>query len=197
MNADTKRAPSGSSSKTGPQIKGYTFRPWKIALLGVAIASIVAGVLLAGGSGGASDANRASSGTTTGTSPDALKSGFRVSTDGDGKIGVTLGDDERKGEWSPALLRGGLSFFVAFCLAFAFRSFMRIAVIFLGVWIASLYFLDHLGWIEIYWSRIEAPFDDFTSKIGDQLSSAKAFLTGSLPSAGAAAAGLFTGFRRG
>ncbi len=193
MNADSKTKPT----KTGPQIKGYTFRPWKIALLVIALASIVAGVMLTSGGGDASPTAASSGTSSTGSTPAGLKSGFRVSTDGEGSVGVTLGDEGDKGVWSPALLRGGLSFFVAFCLAFAFRSFMRIAVIFLGVWIASLYFLDHLGWIDIYWSRIEAPFEDFTSKIGDQMKSVQAFLTGSLPSAGAAAAGLFTGFRKG
>jgi len=98
--------------------------------------------------------------------------------------------------WTPALLRGGLSFLVGFSLAYAVRTFMKIAIFFLGVWAASLFLLASLGWIEVHWNLIDAAFASWSSTIGEQFESARTFITGSLPSAGMAGLGLVTGFRR-
>jgi len=98
--------------------------------------------------------------------------------------------------WTPALLRGGLSFLVGFSLAYAARTFIKIAVFFLGVWAASLFLLSSLGWIEVHWHLIDTAFASWSSTIGEQFESARTFITGSLPSAGMAGLGLVTGFRR-
>ncbi len=98
--------------------------------------------------------------------------------------------------WTPALLRGGLSFLVGFSLAYAVRTFIKIAVFFLGAWAASLFLLASLGWVEVHWTLIDAAFANWSSTIGAQFENAKTFITGSLPSAGMAGLGLVTGFRR-
>ncbi|MHC5066723.1 MAG: FUN14 domain-containing protein, partial [Planctomycetota bacterium] len=118
------------------------------------------------------------------TAPTSGGSGSAESSDSDGA-------------WSPALIRGGISFFAAFCLAFAFRTFLRLALVFIGIWAASLFFLDHLGWIEVHWTVIDQAFRDMTANIGRQFESVRTLVTGSLPSAGLAGLGLFTGFKKG
>lgn len=196
-----KNAPK---EKKHPEVRGYKFKPWKIALIVLAIGLVVLGFFLAQKEKGSTASDSATTqrdtlGAPPGTETAANVKGFTVETDSqNGGIKIDLGDKPASdGTWSPALLRGGLSFFVAFCLAFAFRQFMRIALIFVGVWAASLFLLQHLGWVEVHWDLIEQQFDNMGSKVTEQLKSAKTFITGSLPSAGMAGLGLFTGFRKG
>jgi len=99
-------------------------------------------------------------------------------------------------DWSPALLRGGFSFLVAFAVAYALRTFMRIAIFFLGVWGASMFLLANLGWIDVHWDAIDAAFSGWASGIGDQFESFGRLVTGSLPATGLAGLGFYTGIRR-
>ncbi len=98
---------------------------------------------------------------------------------------------------SPALVRGGISFFAAFALAFALRSFLKLFVIFAGVWVASLFFLASMGWIEVHWTIIDDQFVGWTNTLGAQFQSMSSFVTGSLPSAGLAGLGLVAGLKKG
>lgn len=97
---------------------------------------------------------------------------------------------------SPGLLKGGFSFFVAFAVGFALRMFFRVAALFAGIWAASLFLLAHLGWLEVHWDLIGASFEGWSNTIGAQFESFTAFVNGSLPSAGMAGLGLYTGVRR-
>jgi uncharacterized membrane protein (Fun14 family) len=99
-------------------------------------------------------------------------------------------------EWSPALLRGGVSFFVAFAVAFAFRAFVRIGLIFVGIWAATLFLLARIGWVEVHWDIIDVWFQARVAGLSDEFESFGRFITGSLPSASMAGLGLFTGLRR-
>ena len=51
-------------------------------------------------------------------------------------------------------------------------------------------------WIDVRWDVMDTAFQGMAAGLGDQFQSAQAFITGSLPSAGMASLGLYTGFRR-
>ena len=87
--------------------------------------------------------------------------------------------------------------FAAFALAFALRSFLRLALVLAGLWVGSLLLLSSAGWIEVHWETIDAAFTGWTGTLGAQFRSLTAFVTGSLPSAGLGGLGLLAGFRKG
>jgi uncharacterized membrane protein (Fun14 family) len=205
---------------TGPTPSGYVWRPWKVVAVGVACLLTVAGGVLAMVADdaptvtpAASDVVRTGAGTG-GASPVRAPGaeGFgselppisRPDTPGDAPPGetptstVSPTEDGTDGEspWTPALLRGGLSFLVGFSLAYAARTFIKIALFFLGVWAASLFLLSSLGWIDVHWDIIDGAFEGWSTKLGEQFESARTFITGSLPSTGMAGLGLVTGYRR-
>jgi uncharacterized membrane protein (Fun14 family) len=189
---DANQAAPASTTSPGqkPRPK-YQLKPWKIALFGFAGLLLVVGVVLTlsghgskgksssgGGSGGGNVFTTNFDGTTTST-------GGGDATAGDGGI-----------DWATALTKGGISFFAAFCLAYAFRSFLKLAIVFIGVLAAVMFLFSYFGWIEVHWDLIDSTFKSGAGKLGGQLSSVESFVTGSLPSAGLASAGLFTGFKK-
>jgi uncharacterized membrane protein (Fun14 family) len=188
----TSKSPATGSS-------GYQWHPWKIG------AVIFAGVLiLAGGAFAlfADEPEKAEISTRSGAASELPgtrsfapgSSGGTTSTD---VPADAVSDGEGDDIWSPALLRGGISFFAAFVLAFALRSFLRLAMIFAGVWVASLFLLASLGWIEVHWTVIDDQFVGWTQTLGAQFQSLAGFVTGSLPKAGMAGLGLVAGFKKG
>ena len=186
--------------------RGYRWRPWKLALI------VIGGLLLAVGliTGGLAARDEAPDDTAPDdTAPATLRErdfggNSFGSTGSPGSTGSTTGlpaepvaATESEVPWSSALFGGGISFFAAFVLAFAFRSFLRIAMFFLGIWVASLFLLSHLGWLEIHWGIINDQFVLLTSRLGEQFKSISSFVTGSLPKAGLAGLGLLAGFKKG
>lgn len=193
--------PKPATTPTGGKKTRYQWKPWKIGLV------VFAGLLvLAGGALGimaASGGGPGESATTTagvgGPGGSEVKGfGGTVGTTGGGNVTVEFGGSENQeeaGTYSPALLRGGVSFFVAFCLAFALRAFLRIGAIFVGIWALSVFVLAYLGWVEVHWDQIDAAFKGVTTNIGEQFQTFQTFVTGSLPSTGLAVAGLLAGFK--
>jgi uncharacterized membrane protein (Fun14 family) len=100
-------------------------------------------------------------------------------------------------DYSPALLKGGLSFFVGICVGFAVRTFLKISFIVVGLVALAIFGLQHFGLIQVDMVAIEGHFDNLVGKVGDQTSDFKNFISGTLPSAGMAGLGLFTGIKRG
>ncbi len=98
--------------------------------------------------------------------------------------------------WSPAVFALGFSFFVAFAVAYAIRTFVKMALIAAGFMALFLFGLQYSGMIEVKWAAMEKKYDQGSSWISEQTKSFTAFITGALPSAGAAAAGLVAGFRK-
>ena len=199
--------------------KRYEWRPWKVAVVGLAGLLVALGAIIAssgdgegapartvagGGSGGAS------SGAGDGPRSDGDEAsrlfeplpesggGSEEAPEGapDSEGGGAAGVDPGAIDWSPALLRGGFSFLVAFGVAFALRTFMKLAIFFLGVWGASMFLLANVGWIEVHWGAIEAAWGGLTTGLGAQFESFGRFVTGSLPTTGLAGLGLYTGLRR-
>lgn len=100
--------------------------------------------------------------------------------------------------WSRALVTFGFSFFVGFAIGYAARAFLRISLVFLGVFLVGLFlFLLHSkGWVQIEWNAMEASFNAAMNTLGDEFSRFRNFITGSLPQTGMAGLGLWTGFRK-
>lgn len=99
-------------------------------------------------------------------------------------------------QWSPSMVRGGFSMFIGFAIGYAIRAFLRLAVIIVGAYFLVLTLMAWAGWVEIHWTVIDGQFDHMVSNLGTQFASFKAFLMGSIPSAGLGAAGLASGLRQ-
>ena len=98
--------------------------------------------------------------------------------------------------WSFGFLKMGFSFFVGFSLGYALRVFMRVAVVFAGLFFALMFLLSYAGIVEVHWEVMDSLFSRAMDNLGGQLTEARAFITGSLPSAGLAGLGLVAGYRR-
>jgi len=99
-------------------------------------------------------------------------------------------------DYSTLFVKGGFGLFMGFAIGFAIRAFIKLATVIIGFYFITLVMLSYLGWIEIHWGVIEAQFDGLVTNLGAQFESFKAFLTGSIPSGGAAATGLAMGLRK-
>lgn len=99
-------------------------------------------------------------------------------------------------DWSPVLVKGSLALFVGFTIGFALRSFLRVSAIFAGLIFGSILLLNMGGYLTIEWGKAQADFDSFVAALRGQVPGIKGFVQGSVPSAGLAIAGLFTGFKK-
>jgi uncharacterized membrane protein (Fun14 family) len=97
---------------------------------------------------------------------------------------------------SPVFLRGGFSFFVAFCVGYATRSWLKIAMMLLGTFFLGVFVLSYASLLEVNWTTLDAWWDQLVGHVQAQSASFHTFLTGSLPNAGLATLGLYTGFKR-
>jgi len=118
---------------------------------------------------------------------------------GGGGVGggeISGGEGSGISEFSPAFFKGGLSFFVAFCVGLAARTFLKVSALFLGLLALALFGLSYMGVADFDWPAIQGHFDGLASRVGEQVTDFKGFVNGSLPSAGMASLGLFTGFKK-
>jgi uncharacterized membrane protein (Fun14 family) len=104
--------------------------------------------------------------------------------------------DAADGAWSLGFLKMGFSFFVGFSLGYAFRKFLQIALFFAGAFFALMFLLSYQGFVVVQWDVIDLAFSSMVSDLGDQLTRARSFVTGSLPQAGLASLGLVAGYKR-
>jgi len=105
-------------------------------------------------------------------------------------------DEDLLKEWSPAFLKGGLGFFVAFLVGFALQAFARLFALFLGLFCLGVMSLSSLGWVTIEWTVAQQQFQDLPSVLSNQFSGFQSFLQGALPSIGMAGLGLFAGLKK-
>jgi uncharacterized membrane protein (Fun14 family) len=179
----------------------YRWRPWKVLAVAFAALLLAGGGVLALSGGGPAEPEPRTEAPPSSAPEGFTPPSFGPTTSPGGVVPEAPAEpaDEEDGgiAWSPVLLRGGISFFAAFALAFAFRTFLRLALLFAGIWVASLLLLSSLGWIEVHWSVIDDQFVGWTRTLGEQFKSVTAFVAGSLPSAGLAGLGLLAGFRKG
>lgn len=105
-------------------------------------------------------------------------------------------DEDLLKEWSPAFLKGGLGFFVAFLIGFALQAFARLFALFLGLFCLGVLSLASLGWITIEWQVAQQQFQALPGVLATQFSGFQSFLQGALPSIGMAGLGLFAGLKK-
>jgi uncharacterized membrane protein (Fun14 family) len=105
-------------------------------------------------------------------------------------------DEDLLKEWSPAFLKGGLGFFVAFLVGFALQAFARLFALFLGLFCLGVLSLASLGWITIEWQVAQQQFQALPGVLATQFSGFHSFLQGALPSIGMAGLGLFAGLKK-
>lgn len=98
--------------------------------------------------------------------------------------------------WSPAIFRMGFSFFVGFAMAYALRTFAKVTVVAAGVFFLLLFGMQYAGLVEVKWTAMADRYDGIQAWLAAQVAGFRAFVTGYLPSAGAAVAGLGLGFVR-
>lgn len=110
-----------------------------------------------------------------------------------GEVAVQAAPDD---PWSPAIFRMGFSFFVGFAMAYALRSFAKVTLFSAGVFFLLLFGLQYAGLVEVKWTAMADRYDGIQAWLKAQVGGFQAFVTGYLPSAGAALAGLGLGFIR-
>ena len=103
---------------------------------------------------------------------------------------------ETPADMSPAFLKLGCSFFAAFAAGLAMRSFLRLALIFVGLQVLALVGLSQLEWVTVNWEAMSGAFDQLVAKVQKEAGSLQTLLTGSLPQAGLATLGLYAGLKR-
>jgi len=97
---------------------------------------------------------------------------------------------------SPAAAQIGASYLGGFLLGWAFRRFLRIAAMLVAVVLAGIAVMKASGWIDVDWSALEAQVGRTVQWLHGEAEGLRNVLTGFLPSAGAAGAGSFFGFRK-
>ncbi len=96
---------------------------------------------------------------------------------------------------SPAVFRFGASYLGGFFLGWMLRRFVKLTLLFCGAAICLVAVGRHFGWFDLDWNWVEAHLRQSLAWVQGEAGSFKIFITGYLPSAGAAAAGTFFGFR--
>lgn len=97
---------------------------------------------------------------------------------------------------SPAMIQGGLSFIVGFSVGFALRTFLKMSLFVAGVVFLAIFGLSYAGFVEVRWDAMEESFNRLVASVEGEVTEFQSFITGTLPSAGLAGLGLFSGFRK-
>lgn len=97
---------------------------------------------------------------------------------------------------SPAAAQIGASYLGGFLIGWAFRRFLRIAAMLVAVVLACMAAMKATGWIDVDWNALEAQITGTIQWLHGEAQGFKNVVTGFLPSAGAAGAGSFFGFRK-
>lgn len=97
---------------------------------------------------------------------------------------------------SPAVAGIGGSYLGGYFCGWAFRRFLRMATLIAGGLLTCIAVLKSTGWIDLDWTAVETQVSHGIAAIHQGAEGLRQILSGYLPSAGAAAVGLFFGFRR-
>ncbi len=110
--------------------------------------------------------------------------------------GPRIESADESGDWSPAFMKLGFSFFVGLSIGYMLRTFFKISLVFIGLILLSIFGLQYFGLVDVNWEAMEGHFNSLVATLKEEASNFKTFIAGSLPSAGMASLGLFTGFKR-
>ncbi|HTL60192.1 MAG TPA: FUN14 domain-containing protein [Nitrospira sp.] len=97
---------------------------------------------------------------------------------------------------SPAVAQLGGSYLGGFIIGWAFRRFLRLAAMLAAVGLALVAAMKATGAIDMDWSALEAQVGRTVQWLHGEAEGLRNMMTGFLPSAGAAGAGSFFGFRK-
>ena len=97
---------------------------------------------------------------------------------------------------SPTVAQIGGSYLGGYLIGWAFRRFLKIAAMIVAITLASIGALKATGWIDLDWASIETQISQAIQWVHGEAEGLKNLLAGFLPSAGAAGAGSFFGFRK-
>ncbi len=197
--------------ETGELLERIGLAPWQKLLAVLSLALGGAGLAMGGASTGPPVDTAVAVSDTAGGDQGENQGGAMMSAQGfapaggsAGAEGQTLIGEVGPGEpveepsfWAPLLAKGGLSFFIAFCIGYALRAAVKVTMIGVGLIALATFGLQKAGIIsEIDWARAQGFWGDLTSNLGEQFASLKTFVASSLPSAASGSVGLFAGFRR-
>jgi uncharacterized membrane protein (Fun14 family) len=160
---------------------------WKKVALGVASAAVVigaVGMLVQGGD------------ATVATGGSAGRSDLTADLVREPAVGETAPPPPAGEPASKGVFRLGFSFVAGFCIGSFVRAAVRLVAIAFGFWLVMTIVLSHYGLVVVDWHAIGGVWDRFAASIADQWGDWQTFLTGSLPSAGLAIAGLAIGLKR-
>ena len=96
----------------------------------------------------------------------------------------------------PATFRLGVSYLGGFFLGWACRRFLKATLLVGGAVIVVIVLAKKLGGLSFDWASVEGHVRSSLTWLQGEAGTIKQFLTGYLPSAGAAGVGAFFGFRR-
>lgn len=97
---------------------------------------------------------------------------------------------------SPAIAEVGGSYLGGFVIGWAFRRFLKMAAMVAAAILACIAALKATGWITLDWASLESSITQSMKWLHGEAEGLKNLLSGFLPSAGAAGAGSFFGFRK-
>jgi uncharacterized membrane protein (Fun14 family) len=187
---------------------GGVWSGWTTGLVILATAMVCGGVGIKLLGGGSKETSAPSPASPSGQSQEKGKSalapqgflpeGFPSPTGTESETGSspTLSGEAQDPLLSPALLRGGVGFFVGFALGFVLRSLYKLSLAFMGLLFLVLFGLSYINFITVHWDTIQTQFDQWGITLQRQFENFKTFVLGALPSAGLTAVGLLAGFKR-
>lgn len=138
-----------------------------------------------------------SSAATT-PAPDGMVSGF--SSSDPTVLGASQGpaaEPRLIDKASPAVARFGGCFVVGFCIAYAFKKFIKVTAVVAGVVLIAIFAMKKAGIIDLDWAMMEGTVTRSVAWLRGEAGAMKDFVTGYLPSTASAAAGMFVGMRKG
>ena len=97
---------------------------------------------------------------------------------------------------SPAVAGIGGSYLAGFFIGWASRRFLRMAALITGGLLAGIAVLEETGWVNLDWASVETQISHAIAATHQGAQGLKHILSGYLPSTGAAAVGMFFGFRK-
>lgn len=97
---------------------------------------------------------------------------------------------------SPAVAGIGASYLAGFFMGWVSRRFLRMAALITGGLLVGIAVLQETGWIDFDWTSVETQVSHAIAATHQGAQGLKHILSGYLPSTGAAAVGMFFGFRR-
>ena len=136
-----------------------------------------------------------------GTMPQGMVNGFSsgdVPQPGASQAPTTQAPEQRLiDKASPAVARFGGCFVAGFCVAYAFKKFIKVTAILVGVLLIALFALQKSGVIDMDWAWFQSGIERSVAWLQGEAGAMKDFIMGYLPSSASALAGMVVGLRKG